>query len=54
MTPYNKTLIPVRDESDGDHDVCVSHRDFERIVDGDSEMGASGLPDWYKPMAWIA
>jgi integrase len=42
------------DESDGEHDVYVSHRDFERIVDGDSEKGTRGLPDWYKPMAWAA
>ena len=42
------------DESDGEHDVYVSHRDFERIVEGDSEKGAKGLPDWYKPIAWTA
>ena len=42
------------DESDGEHDVYVSHPDFERIVDGDSELGTAGLPDWYKPMAWTA
>lgn len=42
------------DESDGEHDVYVSHRDFERIVDGDSERGTRGLRDWYKPMAWTA
>jgi integrase len=42
------------DESDGEHDVYVSHPDFERIVDGDSELGTAGLPDLYKPMAWTA
>jgi integrase len=42
------------DESDGEHDVYVSHRDFARIVEGDPAQATEGLPDWYKPMAWTA